>query len=460
MANVLMLKVGGGPPFQITPPLGALTLAAVARAHGHDCRFADLRLTRPEKAVPRLVEEFSPHVVGISAMYSEAGAVERAAALVKKASGGKARVVVGGPYPTTAPERSLSHPGVDLAVVGEAERTFPLVLDLLENPSPGNPDDIPGVAFRHGNDVRLNPGPKPLEDLDSLPYPAWDLADFQRYRRAPRVAMLRPRRYAVIMTSRGCPYKCIFCHKTMGTRFRPMSPARVADEMEHVVGRFGVEEFEVWDDVFNLDEQRAAAVCDLILERGLKVKLAFPANLRADRMTVPLMEKMRAAGLYFMGVSFETGSPRWQKKIDKHFDVDRAWETVETAGKLGITTLGFFILGFPGETAEEMEQTIDLACRSSLNFATFYTLRPFPKTPLWRMCQQAGYRLRPEQSMYVSTAHNLSAVEDRRYARIVRSAYRRFYAAAPRRIFLSGAFRDVCLSTALKEFLLRQTPLR
>ncbi|MBW1989616.1 MAG: B12-binding domain-containing radical SAM protein [Deltaproteobacteria bacterium] len=456
MAKVLLVKAAGGPPYQITPPLGLLYVASAARKAGHDVRFADLRLKGGQKDMARLIKNFRPDVVGISAVYPEMGFLWETAGEVKRQTRGRALVVAGGPCASTAPEEVLSRPDMDFALVGEGEETFPALLDAVDQGF--TPKDLPGLAFRWKEKVRANPAPDFMENLDVLPRPAWDLVDFSRYEKALRTHMLKPRRYAAVMTSRGCPFGCIYCHKILGKKFRPRSPQNVVDEMEHLVARYGVQEIEVWDDVFNVDAKRAEKICDLIIERRLNVRLSMPTNVRADIMPPRLLRKMKDAGLYYMGIAVETGSPEKQKLLGRNFSLEKARQTMELARKLSITTTGFFMLGLPGETAEEMEQTISFACQSPLNFATFNTLRPYPNTVLWDMCGQEVHGKDPKKLLYVNTSDNLSSLPDKEYARVVRSAIRRFYARGFDRILLSGAFRHISLGAAAKEYLLRITP--
>jgi radical SAM superfamily enzyme YgiQ (UPF0313 family) len=203
-------------------------------------------------------------------------------------------------------------------------------------------------------------------------------------------------------------------------------------ELELLYHQFGVREIHIVDDIFNLDLPRAKAICDEIVKRGLKISIAFPNGLRADRMDRELIRKLKAAGCYSITYAVETASPRLQKAIKKNLDLDKAREVIAWTDAEGLITQGFFMLGFPGETREEMEATIDFAVKSKLLRAWFFTVVVYPRTGLFELAKSvypdfdfSGYdffnlRYWAEETFYNRvTGQSVFAVQS--------EAYRRFF---------------------------------
>lgn len=365
---------GGGP----VPPLGILYLASVIRetqGSEFEAGVMDLGLTSLEEAGKRL-REWKPDYVGLGAMSCEAGLMHDFAKLAKDCDSGT-KVISGGPHASVAGGDILEDRNIDCVVIGEAERTIVELLEAME----GNGDlsGVRGIAFRKGGGTEATP-PRPfIEDLDALPLPAWDLVDIRAYGKLPNWGgILKEDYYAVISTSRGCPYNCYFCHNMFGKKVRARSPRSVVEEMRILRDRYGVREFHVVDDAFNVDVSRAKEICNLIVERVPGAALSFPNGLRADVMTGELIELLRRAGTYRIHYGFETASPRLQKMIGKNLDIPKAVETFGATARAGIITGAYFMLGFPGQTREEILETIDFAAGSRLDAAYFFKATPYP----------------------------------------------------------------------------------
>ncbi|MBK7259204.1 MAG: radical SAM protein [Ignavibacteriae bacterium] len=168
------------------------------------------------------------------------------------------------------------------------------------------------------------------------------------------------------MTTRGCPYRCAYCHNILGKTFRVRSPEHVMREIRMIHDTYGITDFQVIDDIFNLDMDRAKKICDLIVGSRLPLTLSFPNAIRSDRVDEELIDKMAAAGTKFISIAIETASPRLQRLIRKNLDLDRAFKAIDTITRVGIVTRGFFMIGFPTETEDEARQTIEYAKASSL----------------------------------------------------------------------------------------------
>ena len=453
MTKILLIKPtpGNTAHLQLAPPLGLMYLAsALKRQADCDVRILDMRFfSQPMDHALETARRMAPRIVGISAFTLESSTVHDLAAGLK-ALPAPPIVIVGGPYPTSNHEAVLADPNIDLAVLGEGEETFPRTIRFLET-GRGRLENIPGLAFRRDGMIVKSPPVEEIQNMDALAFPAWDLIDIDAYARAERFSNVRKNRYMSVFTSRSCPYQCAYCHRIFGKGFRPRSPENVAEEIETLVRGYGVREIEIIDDIFNLDAERAEAICDLIISRGLKIKISFPNAMRADLLNFRLLKKLKKAGVHFTGIAVETGSPRLQKLIKKHLNLKKVNDSINMAADLGITTVGFFMLGFPTETRRELMATVDFACRSRLNFASFFVVTPFEGTPLYDMClSKLKKKGAPEDLDFHRNSYNFSETPDEEFFRIRRQAYRRFYSKAFSRIILSGAYRDVSISQVLR----------
>ena len=309
----------------ISPPLGLMYLASAVREYGlrrridFDFKLLDLNLYGQDIR-DRLgdVRAFAPHVVGITGMSYEAAAMHQTAAVLKK-NLPEVRIVFGGPYASVSPLKCMQDANVDFVVVGEGEETFPDLLDsILFRSKPYQ--DVPGIVFRGTNGDSARTEPRGYrEDVDQIPFPAWDLLDMEAYFNTERWHYFQAdRRYMPIYTSRACPYRCVYCHHLFGKKFRPRSPENVFREMRYLSDAYGIKEFQIFDDAFNVQVSRAEGICDLIIRSGMKIFMTFPNGVRGDIMTDGLLEKLRRAGTYKIAYAIETASPRLQKLIKKN----------------------------------------------------------------------------------------------------------------------------------------------
>lgn len=378
---------GGGP----VPPVGLLYLAAMVRRELGQRWEVDLLDTGlgplSVEEVAARAEAYGPDVVGLSAMSCEAPWLHQLTAALRPALPG-AWIVVGGPHAMTAAERVMEDPAVDLVVPGEGEQTLVELLRAREAGTP--PSEVPGLVYRRGEAAVRSPARPMVADLDSLPLPAWDLVDLDAYGRQPNWngVKMEPR-YAAVVTSRGCPYRCIFCHNIFGRKVRRRSAKSVVAEILRLNEELGVREFHVLDDIFNVDHERAAAICTGLIESGRKLWLSFPNGLRADRMTPELIDLLVRAGTYKVNFGFETAVPRLQELTQKKLDIPKAREMIALTARTRIITGAYFMLGLPSETREEMEQTIDFAVSSPLDVAYFFKATSYPGTVFYQQQAEA-----------------------------------------------------------------------
>ena len=191
-----------------------------------------------------------------------------------------------------------------------------------------------------------------------------------------------------VMTSRGCPYQCIFCQTPFGKEVRFHSPAYVVDYIDHLQRRFGVRELHFCDDTFSLREDRVAEICNGFLRRGLD--LTWYAATRANVSDEGIFGTMRRAGCWICAIGVESGDPEVLRRIGKHIDLDQVRRTCRAVRRAGLMLKTFFILGSPGETEASIERTIRLAIDLKAHYPVFSLMTPFPGTRLWQEAERCG----------------------------------------------------------------------
>lgn len=410
-------------------PLNYVHLAAYLREKGHEPRIFDMVLDgmTPER-VDDFIQRENVGLVGIGCMTCELPAALIEARRLKRAHP-NVPLVMGGAHPSGAPEDCLGDGAADYVVSGEGEIALLRLVEALD--SGGDPLSVPGVwGLRNGTIVPNVPAPVP--DIEALPPPAYDLLELEKYFRLDSPWHFPKSNRAVqMLTSRGCPYRCSYCHKIHGLKFRALPPEKVLNQMEWLVRAYGVEEFLIVDDIFNLDLERAKRICQGIIDRRLGVHLQFPNGLRGDRLDQELVALMARAGTHFVSIAIETASDRHQKLIGKNLKVEKAVEAAGWARRNGIEVCGFFMIGFPNETVEEVEQTIALALNGPFDTVMMNIVTPFKGTRLRNDAQNGA--LAELGSEPLKTLEWLSPVVPSRelppekLRQLQRSAYWRFY---------------------------------
>jgi anaerobic magnesium-protoporphyrin IX monomethyl ester cyclase len=417
-----------------TPPLGLLYIASALRVRlGADIRILDALLeTDPIKALRSTLRDFNPDVVGISALTAEAIIAHRAATVVKEEAS-SLPVIMGGPHPSSDPELVLNDSNIDAVVIGEGEDTFTELVRLIMSEGPDwlKPEllrEVDGLAFRMEGKVELTRPRAPIKDLDSLPFPAWDLIDYKKFWNIQGMASIGSRPYLTMFTSRGCPYKCIYCHQLFGKSFRSRSPESVVEETAMLM-KMGAGDIEVLDDIANFDQKRFDRILELMLEQNMHPALSFPNAIRADIMEEESVDLLKRVGTGEISVAIETASERLQKMLNKNLSLEKASRTINMLADRRIFTSGFFMIGFPTETEDEMLSTIRFAHSSRLHMAFFFTPNPYRNTGLYDLfiekgglpsCNSIDYE-------YFGAPFNASEISDQRYRMIYKWAYYGFY---------------------------------
>ena len=441
--RILLIKSPQNDPTwrQISHPVGLMSIAAYLRKHyPYDVKIEDMRVNGTGPAyLERGIRYYAPDVVGISALTHESDAVPWIAESVKRVNE-HTPVLLGGPHATAYPDKAAHIPGIDYLVLGEGELAVGQLIERLFNQR--DVSDIKGIVYKKDNRVISSGKGDFIEDLNNLPMPAYDLIPIEAYRNFDSMSRTGAADYMSIFSSRGCPYHCIYCHNIFGKAFRSRSAENLFSEIRHLYDTYRICDFEILDDVFNLDQQRLMEFCDRIIESDMKVTFAFPNGLRGDILDEEQLIKLRQAGTVFIGFAIETASPRLQKRIKKNIQLGKIKKNIEFARSIGIHAHGFFMMGFPGETREDMKMTVDFMVSSKLHTCALFVVMPWEGTELGMISREMGHVPVSDFSMsyYTKEFINLTEVPSDEINRIRRKAILKFYLNPSRLLAIARDF--------------------
>jgi len=421
---------------EVTPPLGLMYLAGYLKKYrpGKDnIKIFDLSVQHEDYVFENLKDA---DMVGLSSTNRDGLYLKRFMDNVRKVNK-RCSVILGGPIVSSLLNELFDYFDFDCAVAYEGEQTF---LEVVEKFDGGNMpfESIKGIVYKNGSS-KFTGRREPIENLDDeIPFPAWDLIletplSNEYWKRKSFAFFRNENRYMGLFTSRGCPYTCIYCHDIFAKRFRAHSAERVVSELEYLNTRFGIRDFEFYDDTFNFDKDRARKICDLIVEKQLKINMYFPNGLRSDRLEKDIIEKMAKAGTKVMCFAIETVSERLQKLLRRNLKFENINNMIEVAVNNGIHAEGFFMLGHPTETKKEMLNTIDFAAKSPLHSAAFSIAIPQKGTELYSkyIGENSPQTLGEGYYEYSSSISQLSPHEVKK---ILAYTFIKFY-LRPKRIF-------------------------
>lgn len=354
--------------------------------------------------------------------------------------------IIGGPHATFAAADTLADcPELDIVVAGEGEETALELAKALDGFSWGDGERRPGshrsrdfqgrvsgvrgIVYRDANDptsyIATPPRP-PIMDLDSIPFPARHLVPFDRY-----MAWGKTGSIGLVMTSRGCPFACKYCvsSRMAGVKFRGRSAKNVVDEVELINENYGLDYIEFIDDIFTMDHRRVRAVASELISRGLDVRWA--ASSRVNTINRELIGTMKKSGLVTLYFGVESGSQRMLDMMNKRITIDQVKAAFGTARECNVDTIGSFILGYPGETLDEMRQTIRLSIELDPDLAQYTILTPYPGTPIYEELKAAGRLKQVGWESYTFTEpvidYRAFGYSDASVKRMLVWAYARFY---------------------------------
>ncbi len=430
---------------RISPPLGLAYLAAVTEHRGDTVLVHDGDVE--QMPLETVVRDFAPHIVGITANTTQIMSAWRDAEVVK--SLGNALVVLGGPHPTSLPEESAARPTVDLVVRSEGEATWLELLAAFESSdreallSPTGPlASIFGLSYQNSAGEMVNTpnrSPIPVEELDEMPLPAWHLFQLDRYTNLQPTVDQVAGRSLPILTSRGCPYRCTYCSQIGPRRWRGRSVEAIVAEWRWLIEEIGAVEIGILDDSFNIDRQRVLDICQRLVEEGLNhVPWIMINGIRANLADEEMLGAMKRAGCIRTAFGVESGNQAiLDSVVDKHLTLEQVRAAFKAARAVGMETIGFFIVGLPGESEATMDDTIRFACELDPVVANFSIATPFPGTQMYETVKAEGRILAENWDDFVffegKARFEMPGLPAELVERKWREAYRRFY-LRPKRI--------------------------
>ncbi len=425
-------------------PLGFLYMAGVLEKKGFIVRILDCPLYYKQRRkinentikfglfpeqIEEVIREFKPDIVGVDCSFSmfESDSFE-VVELVKKINK-KTLVVVGGAHASANPEFVLRNKNIDLVIIGEGELTM---LELAERRRAGKSlNNIKGTALILKKKFKKNPPRKYIENLDEIE-PAWHLIDLKKYFEHPDSYSITIRNPSMhIITSRGCPGNCVFCsvHTVWGRKWRAISAKKVVDQIEHLNKNYGVRHFRMNDDNLTLDKKRIKNICEEIIKRNLDIKWDTPSGIAAWALDEEMLDVMKKSGYYRITFGIESGSEKTLKYIRKNIDLKKMNKLIDHCHKIGLWVASFFIIGFPFEKKQEIDETLNYILDSKINFPFVFIAQPYPGTDLYRDFEKHNLLEKGviESSTFVASKYRSKYFTGEELNKMRSSLYKKFY---------------------------------
>jgi len=363
-------------------------LSEFLKRNGFETDVIDIRLGYGLKEFKKKIEQFKPDLVGMTIMSYHRDIAYK---LLEGIKSPDYNIIIGGPHVSTYRSKALEECVADFGVKLEGE--FPL-LELCKGV---DLDKIKGLIYRDGDKIVENENREFIKDLDAIPFPRYEGFELNKY----------GRKEIFVVSSRGCPQQCIFCpiKVTVGSIWRSRSAESVVEEIKYLYDR-GYRTLQFSDDNFSVNRERVFKICDLIEKNGLKgLSLNCPNGLRADRVDREMLKRMKDVGFQNICFGVESGSDRILKIIRKGEDVQTIENAIKIACELGFDVGLFFMVGHPGETPADVEESIKLALKYPVRNANFYNVIPFPGTELYEWVKKNNYFIKDERTYLDSSAH-------------------------------------------------------
>lgn len=372
------------PAFSLTfsPPLGLGYLASVLEREGHQVKIFDFtkKHTKIEDAGEIILKE-NPDIIGLSITTQKfVGAKKLIEFLRSKNS--SIPIVVGGVHITALPEYSLQELKVDFGIAGEGERSFPELVKRIQKKR-NDFESVKGLIYRENTKIKINEPQDIIENLDELPFPAWHLIDPRDYPPNPWQLFYKNFPVAPIITTRGCPYSCIYCAISQ-KKYRVRNTKLVVDEIEYLINNFNIKEFQVIDDCFNVYREHVQNFCREIINRNLKILWKTPNGVLIKNIDEEILRLMKQAGCYELWLGIESGVERiLEKNKIKKVSLQEVYQKVKLVKDYQIDVGGFFIFGLLGDDLTTISTTINFMVNLPLSFIHIAQAVPVPGSELF-----------------------------------------------------------------------------
>ena len=387
----------------IEPPIWCGLTAAFIREHGYSVKIIDAEAeSMSQKQTAEKISREKPLLVDIvvmgitpsSSSTPKMTAVREIITLLKEKSP-DIKILLSGLHPSALPEKTLKEEGAPFVCVGEGLNA---TLQLIETLKSGeNNYKINGLWYKENGEIKANPPATPIDNLDDLPFIAWDLLPMDKYRAHnwhcfDHIDQRKP--YAAIYTSLGCPFRCTYCnihtlYGKPGIRYR--SPEKIVEEIDFLVKNYNIKNLKVIDELFAFEENRVTRICDLIIQGGYDLNIW--AYARVDTVNENMLKKMKQAGINWICFGFESASKQVRKGVSKGFGQDKIKKVVEMTKAAGIYIIGNFLFGLPDDDLETMQETLNMAKEFNFEYVNFYTTMAYPGSQLYEDTLQKDIKL-------------------------------------------------------------------
>jgi len=396
----------------VQPPLGLLYIAAYLKENNIHVQLLDLNVERHwTKTLKKTITQYQPTIVGLSSNISNKCATLNIASQVK-ALNPFIDIIVGGPQPTIDPEAYHSI-NIDFLIPHEGEK---VMLEFIKN--------RPKMAKKkHNVPVMLNKRNDPIADLDTIPFPAYELIDIKKY----YVNSFKKRPLVSMITSRGCPSKCIFCNQMVsGRKWRGRSAENVVEEMQWLEKKIGAREISIEDDNFTFDIKRVYKICSLKQKYDIKLSWQLANGIRVNNITKDLLATMKQSGCWKIAIAPEVGDELSLKKIKKGSTLEQFRKVAKWCKELDMVYYGFFLIGFPFQSEDDIKKTINLALELDPLIMDLSKVVPFKGTELYETHPELCSHINDSTKTYYDKQNNASL------EKIYKNAYYRFYLRMPK----------------------------
>ncbi|OGS44970.1 MAG: hypothetical protein A2539_04650 [Elusimicrobia bacterium RIFOXYD2_FULL_34_15] len=364
----------------LTPPLGLGYLASSIRKQ-HNVRILDcVKEGLDLDSFRDYVQKNPTDVIGFNVYSCDIENVKKSIEIVNEINP-DIITLAGGPHPSGDPEETMLYlDSLSFAFAGESEKGLPLLLEQLSKKAEKKEfKNIPGLVWKENGKININPKIF-VENLDSIEFPSWDLIKLSTYRGGAHGIFTKQFPTAPIIVTRGCPYLCTFCsaHNIVGRKIRHRSIENVIEEIKLLYQKYGIREIHIEDDNFTFNIEFAKEFCRKLINLNLPLTYSCPNGVRLDRIDIELLQLMKKAGFYNIYVGIESGSQRILELMKKNLKIEEITKKIKLIKEAGLEVSGYFILGYPEETREDMEKTIGFSKSLNIDWAQFGAFMPIP----------------------------------------------------------------------------------
>lgn len=411
------------------PSLGLAYLGAVAEKLGNEVKVMECEaMGYGYDEIRDFIEKYEPELVGMQTFYNTLDICLKVASLVKEINK-EIKVLLGGVQVTIFPEEGFDE-NVDYLIIGEGEITFK---EFLENFNKKELGKIKGLVWKKNGKFVMNEARELIKNLDEIPMPAFHLFPMEKYHSS---AQLRGNKTFHLMTSRGCPYRCVYCasHQTFGKSHRFHSAKRVVEEIRYLMEKYKCDSIQFYDETFTLNKKRVIELCDEMSKE--KINIPWACFTRVHLVDEEMLRKMKQAGCYQIFYGVEAGTQRLLNLIKKDITIEQIKDAFKLTRKIGIEALASFMLALPTETREDAEASIKLAIEIDADYAQWQNTIPYPGNELYELALKHGKIAKVDKEdftpwnkvVYVPYGRTEKDIQE-----MMSKAYRKFY-LRPRQI--------------------------